>query len=50
MPSKNRKTKKEKDNKRERKSGITRVLAQLTEITNLKVNTVVHFILFGAII
>jgi len=50
MPSKSRKTKKEKDNKRERKSGIARVLGHLTEITNLKVNTIIHFILFGAII
>jgi hypothetical protein len=50
MPPKNRKSKKENDNRRERKSGIARVLAHLTEITNLKVNTIFHFILFGAII
>jgi len=50
MPSKNRKTKMEKDNKRERKSGIARVLVHLTKIKNLTVNTIVHFILFGAII
>ena len=49
MPSKNRKTKKENNNKRERKSGIARILAHLTRIMNLKVNTIVHFILFGAI-
>jgi len=50
MPSKNMKTKKEKDNKRKRKSGIARILAHLTEMTNVKVNKIIRYILFGAII